>query len=109
MCQLPKATGCVQTGYRPVYIASNDTNNTYSRIVNVIPISSQTHKRLPVHVDLRDYKQYGLSVPSILMFEQMTTVPMDCLDRRIGEIADELTIKDMQRAAAIQFPFILVS
>ena len=36
MCDLPFREGDVQYGKRPVFVLSNDLNNTYSRIVNII-------------------------------------------------------------------------
>lgn len=53
MCHLTDKGGSVQSGYRPVFILSNNQNNTYSSTLNVIPITSKMNKRkLPVHVEL---------------------------------------------------------
>ena len=105
MCNLITKDGSVQSGYRPVFILSNDKNNTYSTTLNVIPITSKMNKRnLPVHVELRDYQKCGLKVPSTMMVEQTTTIGIDCLDRKIGTINDSKILTEIGRAMLIQFP-----
>ena len=75
MCYLTSKDGSVQSGYRPVFILSNDKNNTYSTTLNIIPLTSKMNKRkLPVHVELWSYQQYGLKTPSTLLVEQITTI-----------------------------------
>ena len=49
--------GCVQGGLRPVVIISNDTNNKFSNIVQIVPLTSQLKKcDLPVHVYISEIK-----------------------------------------------------
>ena len=75
MCNLVNKDGSVQTGYRPVFVLSNDKNNTYAPTLNIIPLTTKMNKRkLPIHVELWDYEKYGLKAPSTLMIEQITTV-----------------------------------
>lgn len=39
---------------------SADRNNLYSPTLNVIPIASKLRKKkLPIHVELLEYRQYG--------------------------------------------------
>lgn len=107
MCNLSGKDGSIQSGYRPVFILSNDRNNTYSETINIIPITSRMNKRkLPVHVELWDYQKYGLKMPSTMMVEQTTTVALDSLDRYIGKILDKNVLGDIGRAMRIQFPVI---
>lgn len=107
MCNLDVKMGSIQSGYRPVFILSNDKNNTYSPTLNIIPITSKMNKRkLPVHVELWSYKSYGLSMPSTLLVEQITTIPLDLLDRKIGKVSDSETLIDIRNAIAIQFPVV---
>ena len=105
MCRLNKQDGSIQSGYRPVFVLSNDLNNTYSTTLNIIPITSkQTKKKLPVHVSLQSYKNYGLSVPSTMLVEQIMTVTMDKMERKIGSVSDDETLRRVSDAIAIQFP-----
>lgn len=106
MCNLTAKDGSVQSGYRPVFILSNDKNNTFSTTLNVIPITSKMNKRnLPVHVLLWKYEQYGLKSPSTMMVEQITTISADNLDKCIGNVSDKETLNSISRAMFIQFPY----
>ena len=111
MCRLEGRGGSVQSGYRPAFILSNDLNNTHSTTINVIPLTSKMGKRrLPVHVELWDYKEYGLNTPSTMLIEQITTVPVNTLDFRVGKISDSETIEKIRKAILVQFPvFSMVS
>ena len=105
MCDLRDKEGSIQSGYRPVFILSNNKNNAYSSTLNIIPITSKINKRkLPVHVELWNYRECGLKMPSTLLIEQIMTVPIDYLDRCIGKIADNDILYDVCRAIEIQFP-----
>lgn len=107
MCRLPESSGSVQRGYRPVMILSNDINNKYSPTVNVIPITSKLdQRRMPMHVPLLDHNRYGLSRPSVLLVEQITTVPMDALTFPIGEVSDAETLHGIFEAISVQFPVV---
>lgn len=109
MCNLSENEGSIQSGYRPVFIVSNDKNNTYSPTINIIPITTKMNKRkLPVHVELWNYQRYGLKAPSTLMVEQTTTVALSSLDKYIGKILDKNVLGDISRAMRVQFPVIAV-
>jgi len=105
MCNLSVKEGSVQGGYRPVFILSNDKNNTYSTTLNIIPITSKMNKkRLPVHVELWLYQEYGLKSPSTMLVEQIMTVPVDSFDKCVGKVSDNKVLSDISNAIAIQFP-----
>lgn len=105
MCNLVNSDGSIQTGYRPVFILSNDMNNTHSTTLNIIPITSKMSKRkLPVHVELWSYRKYGSKTPSTMLVEQVMTISIEHLDRCIGAVNDNKTLADISRAMAIQFP-----
>ena len=107
MCHLMSKDGSVQSGYRPVFILSNDKNNTYASTLNIIPITSKMNKRnLPVHVELKDYKSYGLKMPSTLMIEQITTVSAISLDVYVGFINNRQILIDILNAINVQFPLL---
>lgn len=105
MCNLNVKDGSIQNGYRPVFILSNNKNNTYSSTLNIIPITSKMNKRkLPVHVELWSYQECGLKTPSTLLVEQIMTIPADYLDRCIGNISNEKVLGNICKAIEIQFP-----
>jgi len=104
-CQLGDRGAGIQSGYRPVLILSNDRNNLFSPTVNIAPITSKMNKRsLPVHVELWDYKSFGLKVPSTILIEQTTTVSASTLDYKVGKISDDFTLSMIRKAIGIQFP-----
>lgn len=107
MCDLGENEGSVQSGYRPVFIVSNDKNNQYSTTVNVFPLTSKINKKkLPVHVEIWNYQKYGLDSPSTILVEQPMTVPISKLKRRIGEIDDIFLLESICKAIGIQFPIV---
>lgn len=109
MCHLTQKGGSVQSGYRPVFILSNNQNNTYSSTLNVIPITSKMNKRkLPVHVELWNYKIFGLKTPSTMMVEQTTTISVESLDKKIGAIGDHSILESIGKAILIQFPIFAI-
>lgn len=110
MCYLTSKDGSIQNGYRPVFILSNDKNNTYSTTLNIIPLTSKMNKRkLPVHVELWSYQQYGLKTPSTLLVEQITTITVECLDKCIGKVSDRETLCNISNAISVQFPVLVMS
>ena len=107
MCDLNTKDGSVQGNYRPVFILSNNKNNTYSTTLNIIPITSKTKKKkIPVHVELSKYYDYGLKVPSTMLIEQITTISSNHLDKCVGKISDNETLEDIGKAISIQFPIL---
>lgn len=110
MCNLIAKDGSIQNGYRPVFILSNNKNNSYSTTLNIIPITSKINKRkLPVHVELWSYQQYGLRVPSTMLIEQIMTINSECLDRRIGCVSDYETLCSISMAMSVQFPVLVTA
>ena len=105
MCELRDGDGSIQTGYRPVFVLSNDKNNKHSTTVNVAPITGKRNKHyLPVHVEIKNYFECGLNMPSILLVEQITTVPQVNFTKCIGKICDVAVLKEVWNAINIQFP-----
>lgn len=106
-CNLGHNDGSVQSGYRPVFIVSNNKNNQHSSVVNVFPLTTKMNKRkLPVHVELWDYEKYGLSAPSTILVEQPMTIPIENLSYKMGSIDDLETLEKVCIAMGIQFPII---
>lgn len=108
MCRMGDNGGSVQRGNRPVLIVSNDANNRYSTTINVMPMTTKMNKRnLPCHVVLENFEQYGLTAPSTIMVEQLTTISKENLMYKMGCIDDKDTLMEIYKAMQIQFPFIL--
>jgi len=109
MADLGEKSGSVQSGRRPVLIVSNDKNNVYSSVVNIMPMTTKMNKRnLPCHVELYNYERFGLNAPSTIMVEQLTSIDKSNLLFRIGKVDDNKVLSEICRAMTAQFP-VLVS
>lgn len=90
----------VQHGYRPVLIVSNDTANTHSPVVTVVPLTSKLSKHhLPTHVVLHEQ---GLNKNSIALCEQIITLDKSHLLRRIGYVYKSFDRLAIYHALAVQ-------
>ena len=90
----------VQQGVRPVIIISNDLNNKYSPVVNVVPLTSRMTKHpLPTHVKIQGY---GLPKPSVILGEQIITIDKKCLGEKVGTIIDKNMRNKINRALMTQ-------
>ena len=90
----------VQHGFRPLLVVSNDTANTHSPVVTVVPLTSQMNKhRLPTHVLLREQ---GLYKNSIALCEQIITLGKSHLVRRIGFVYKSFDRIAIRHALAVQ-------
>ncbi len=107
MCEINANGGSVQSGYRPVFVVSNNANNKYSNTLNVMPMTSKIKRTdLPCHVQVADYVGCGLNAPSMILVEQLTTVNKDSLVRRIGRIDDVETLQKICAGMRAQFPLL---
>jgi mRNA interferase MazF len=86
-------------GIRPVIVVSNNTVNYYSPVINVIPVTSQKKKPLPVHVDLSGF---GLEKDSTAIVEQVLTIDKSSLVKRIGSLAGTEKMYEIVLALKIQ-------
>ena len=108
MADLGERSGSLQSGRRPVLIVSNDKNNRYSSVLNVIPMTTKMNKRnLPCHVEIYDYEKFGLNAPSTIMVEQLTVVDKKDPMFRIGKINDDRILMEICDAMAVQFPVLI--
>lgn len=96
--------GCVQGGLRPVVIISNDTNNKFSNIVQIVPLTSQLKKcDLPVHVYISEIKGV-LTKDSLALVEQIQTIDKSSLESKKGSLPTNI-IDKICAAIRIQFGF----
>ena len=102
MCNLTVKEGSIQSGYRPVFILSNDKNNTYSTTLNIIPITSKMNKaKLPTHVEI-DASRYQLVKDSVILLEQVRTIDKKRLKEKMGHL-DDGTMAHVNSAIQVRF------
>jgi mRNA interferase MazF len=86
---LNSGIGSEQRGYRPVLIIQNNMGNQFSPTVIVAVITGKVHykARLPTHCLLN--LSPALSVPSMVLLEQVITIDKKRLKRYVGRISEE--------------------
>lgn len=96
--------GSVQGGVRPVLVVQNDIGNKHAPTVEIIPFSSRIYKanRMPTHVFV-PHGVGGLTRDSILLAENVRTIPKDLLLSPVG-LVDEDVLRAVGAARAIQSP-----
>ena len=78
------ATGSEMRAGRPGIIVSNDAANAHSPVVEVVYTTTQPKADLPTHVTIR-----SLERESTALCEQISSVSIDRLGRRVGEVTAE--------------------
>lgn len=96
MCDLGESQGSVQGGYRPVVVVQNNFGNQYSGTTIVAPITSRTKPIQPTHFSIE------LDVESVVLCEQLQTIPIERLKKRIYYLSgEEITKLDMSLRASL--------
>lgn len=107
MAYLPENNGSIQGGHRPVFVVSNNKNNQHSTVINVIPMTTKMNKRnLPCHVEIWNHNKYGLTAPSTLLIEQLTTIQKENFKYYMGEIKDVDMLMCIYKSMQAQFPIL---
>lgn len=85
--QYAPSTGSEQWSGRPAIIVSNDKNNEFSQILEVVYLTTRPKVDLPTHIDIRSSQK-----PSVALCEQVTSVSLE----RIGDYVSHCTDQEMQ-------------
>lgn len=85
----------IQGGKRPVMIVQNNYGNIYSPTVIVAPITSTKGPTQPTHLEIKLHK------PSIVLTEQLTTIPKTKLEGNRLYYANHNTLLKLDHALAI--------
>jgi len=86
---LNPVVGSEQGDYRPVLVVQNNTGNTYSPTIVVVPITRNLNKKpLPTHVVIP--KSYGFDVDCLALAEQIRTIDRSRLNKYIGRIGGDV-------------------
>lgn len=79
-----ETVGSEQEGGRPAIIVSNDVGNEFSRVVEVVYLTTMEKKPLPTHVRID-----STSRKSIALCEQIETIDKRRIGKYINEVSDE--------------------
>ena len=96
VADLSPVRGHEQGETRPVLVIQNDIGNEYSNTIIVAAITSQTKKRMPIHVEIATDKS-GLPKDSIVLLEHICTLDKERLERKIGRLRRE-KMREVNRA-----------
>ena len=99
LVNLGNQKGSIQSGKRPVIVISNNMNNKYSPIVNVLPITSKTKNNIPVHV--RIGTESGLIKESTILVEQNIPINKDQFLKYVGK-CNKYKMYEIEKALLIQ-------
>lgn len=98
---------CIEEGWHPVLIISNNANNEFTPIVTVAPITSKTNKLyLPGHVfiDATDVSDNGADIPNFsfrsgsVLLEQTTVLDKRQLEKYAGKVISKERIGILNQA-----------
>lgn len=95
----------IQGGLRPVIITQNNVGNIHSPTVEIIPMSAQVDKAkyMPTHTVLIANATNGLSKDSVVLAEQIRTIPVKHLREHIGAL-DRTELTQVARVRRAQSP-----
>lgn len=86
MIDLSPVRGHEQDGTRPALVLSADEfNSSKAELVIVLPVTSKKKYALPTHVPI-DPPEAGLTMPSVILCDQLRTVSTDRLVRLLGAV-----------------------
>lgn len=88
---------CVQQGQRLWLVTSNDTNNFNASIVNLVPLTTESKNRLPVHVENIFIK----GKRNTILCEQPITTDAYRLEDYVTTLSDEV-MREVDKCIAIQ-------
>lgn len=96
MAELAETGDSVQYGRRPVLIVQNDVGNQNSTTTVVAPLTSRGKNYLPTHVEVGP--ESGLPYPSTVLCEQLVTVSIGMLEKKMGKVTDPQILAELDRA-----------
>jgi len=105
LVNLPFTGNSIQGGgIRPMIIASNSMACRYSPVIHAIPLTGQTKRWIPTHVEI-SANESNLIKNSIALVEQIQLLPKEIFETKIGFCSDYIVDK-LDRAIKIQFALI---
>lgn len=78
-----KEKNSVQKGRRPIVVVSNNAGNRYGNTLIVAPVSSRIKTPLPTHMKIKLHRD------SVIMCEQLVTIPKSSLVHKLSELNKE--------------------
>ena len=89
---------------RPCLVVSRNEINASSKILIVLPITSNIKKHLPFHVIVKHSRKNGLSVHSKILTDQIKSLDKLRYKKTLGSLEDEL-LRDIEQKMAFVLNF----
>lgn len=84
---LPNVGGSVQSGTRACVVVQNDVGNHYAPTIEVVAFTKVIkNAHQPTHGIVRKSALNGLELDSMLLCEQIITVPKTAVHKRLGQL-----------------------
>lgn len=90
-----------QAGERPVLVVSNESCNKYSSIISVVALTTQDKTKLPTHVNIKADEDNGLEENSLVLCEQIISLPKDLLKCKKGRLNNN-DMRKIDKALKVQ-------
>jgi mRNA interferase MazF len=87
MAWLDPIVGREQGGRRPVLVVSSNNFNALPHSLCVAVPLTRTNRHLPLHVEIAS-GQAGLTANSVIMCDQVRSISIDRLQKRVGVVDD---------------------
>ena len=88
MAWLDPIVGREQGGRRPVLVVSSNNFNALPHSLCVAVPLTRTNRNLPLHVEIAS-GQAGLAADSVIMCDQIRSISIERLHKRLGIVDDE--------------------
>lgn len=108
LVDIPNAIGHQQKGIRPFVVTSNNKRNKFSPTIKGITLTSQIHKKSPVHVLLQKSETPFLTCDSIVNCEEVTTLNKSQFIKKLGNLTEKQLIQ-IAIARCQDEPFLLLA
>ena len=108
LVDIPNAIGHQQKGIRPFVVTSNNKRNKFSPTIKGITLTSQIHKKSPVHVLIRKSEATFLACDSVVNCEEVTTINKTQFIKKLGSLTKEQLLR-IAVARCQDEPFLLLA
>jgi len=79
-----------QAGVRPAIVVSNSSNNKFSPVLIVVPLTTKTKRSIPTHHTFDLWNQpYHKLITNTALCEQVSTIAKDQVIKRVGKLEYE--------------------
>jgi len=98
--------GSEQGGVRPAVIVQNEAGNEHAPTTIICPLTTQSKKKIPTHVDL-SREDCGIPRDSTVLCEQVRVVSKERLKKKLGEVTNMQKLNDINQKMIISLGLVV--